>query len=88
MFAIPLQELFASPGFLVAYAEYREALTDLGLCNVREVDALCRAAREMGGSYATLLWNAIALAAWWLVFRKRPVLSDVGDIGSRFTFQL
>jgi hypothetical protein len=34
-------------------------------------DCALRGARELGGSDATLLWNVIALGAWWLMFRKR-----------------
>jgi asparagine synthase (glutamine-hydrolysing) len=69
-FALPLHDLFASPEFMAAFPEYRSALGDLGACDLPAIDALVKAAREIGGSYATLLWNVIALCAWWLVFRK------------------
>jgi asparagine synthase (glutamine-hydrolysing) len=69
-FALPLENLFASPGFNAAFEEYRNSLGDLGACNLIEIDALNRATRELGGpSYATVLWTVVALSAWWLVFR-------------------
>src|SRR5262249_9125285 len=61
VFALPLHELFASPAFNAVYPEYRGALVDLGGCDLTEVDALYRAARETGGRHAELLWNVIAL---------------------------
>jgi asparagine synthase (glutamine-hydrolysing) len=69
-FALPLHDLFASPGFVAAFPEYREALSDLGACNLFEVDAVYKAARELGGSYAALLWSVVAFGAWWSVFQK------------------
>jgi asparagine synthase (glutamine-hydrolysing) len=74
VFALPLRELFTSPAFAATFPEYRSALRDFGGCDLSEVDALYRAARETGGPHAELLWNVIALAAWCLMFRRQPAL--------------
>jgi len=77
-FPLPLDEVFSSSTFSAAFVEeYRQAISNLGFCNLSEVDDLYQTTREFGGRYSQMFFTVVALALWWKVFKKGPLLQRI-----------